>query len=312
MNVNDTNSAVKQTGTSALTVGHASTGTAVINIGTTTPGASLTTGTGLFTINKTGAVNLGIDTRSTSTLNAHGDIAIAGGVLQNNSNASQFNWDAAHTMTITGGGRATFTNGLSTPSKAQYFVSGSGSKLESINGHAAIVIQNLASVSINSGGLISSADVINLGSTSSDTATLIVDGTGSTAVSNANSASSWSGFKTNATFSNAATGTFNGGIDLAMSGDGASVGVNVQSGAALHVGNLNVAAGSFASFATVNISDGGSAVTLNSGGGPSSPGANLVVGDASAGSHCQCEQWGHSDGWHRWVDHPERHRHGEH
>lgn len=111
-----------------------------------------------------------------------------------------------------------------------------------------------------------------------------MDGAGSSAVANTTSVSSWDGVMSSVAFSNGATGSFRGGIDLAMRDDGQSVSAQVQSGAALNVGNLNVASGSFNSSAAMTVTGLGSAVTLNPGGGASSPAANLVIGDASGGS----------------------------
>jgi hypothetical protein len=276
LDIEGASSSLIQSG-ATLNVGHSATGAAVINIGTTSAGASLSTGTGLFTINKTGTVNLGIPGGSGSTLNVHGDITIDGGALQNNGKASEFVWDASHTMTVINGGRATFLSGFNTASSAEVTISGNGSKLETTAGQAPIVIQNLGLVSVNSGGLLSSAGVINLGNSSTDTTELDVDGLGSAVVSNATSQSTWDGLKSSVSFTNGASGTFPSGIDLAMSGDGASVSVAVKSGASLHVGNLNVAAGSHVSVAVVTISDASTSVMLN-------PNANLVIGDASGGT----------------------------
>src|SRR5262249_51913828 len=200
INVNGASSSLIQSGSSTLNVGHATTGTAVLNIGNTIAGASLTTGAGLLTINKTGTVNLGFSGGSGSALNVHGDLKIDGGALQNNGKASEFVWDASHTMTVINGGRATFLSGFNTASSAGVTITGAGSKLETTAGQAPIVIQNLGLVSVNSGGLLSSAGAINLGISSTDTAELDVDGPGSAVVSNATSQSSWDGLKSSVSF----------------------------------------------------------------------------------------------------------------
>jgi T5SS/PEP-CTERM-associated repeat protein len=59
INVNGAGGNLTQTGASTITVGQTSGGTAAINIGTTSSGGTLTTGTGLFTINATGTVTVG-------------------------------------------------------------------------------------------------------------------------------------------------------------------------------------------------------------------------------------------------------------
>ena len=78
LSIQGNNSAATIGGASSLTVGHATIGGAFINIGTTAGGATLTTGTGLFTINQTGRVKVD----NNSTLNAVGNVTIDGGLLQ--------------------------------------------------------------------------------------------------------------------------------------------------------------------------------------------------------------------------------------
>ena len=261
----------------SLTVGNATSGMATINIGdTTTNGGTLNTAN-QFTIHKTGAVNIG----AKGNLNAHGSVLIDGGVLE--VDPGNFNLDDSQSMTVAGGGRASFSAGYVTAPKAQYTISGTGSKLETSLSESPMLIEANAQVNVNTGGALSSLGPIAIPNSVSDSGILNVDGIGSSAVANTASVSSWDGAMSSVVFTNGATGSFRGGIDLAMRDDGQSVTAQVQSGAALNVGNLNIAAGSFNSTAAMTVTGLGSAVTLNPSGGPSSPAAHLVIGDASGG-----------------------------
>jgi hypothetical protein len=87
----------------ATTVGHSSLGGATIDIGTTTSGAVFTTGTGSFTIKKTGTVTVG-NSSSTGSLIASGDVAIDGGTLQAGP-GSGILVSAGKTMTLSNAGK---------------------------------------------------------------------------------------------------------------------------------------------------------------------------------------------------------------
>jgi hypothetical protein len=276
LNINGNGSIFTQV--APLTVGNATSGIATINVGgAATFGGTLDTGK-QFTINKTGTVNIG----AKGVLDANGRVLIDGGVLE--VDPGNFNLADSQSMIISGGGRASFSAGYMTASNAQYTISGAGSKLETTLSESPVFIQGNAQINVASGGSLSSLGPIGIARAVSDSGTLNVDGAGSSAVANTASVSAWNGVTSNVVFSNGATGSFNGGIDLAMAGNGQSVTVQVQSGAALNVGNLNIAAGLFESTAAMTVTGLGSAVVLNPGGGPSSPAANLVIGAASGGS----------------------------
>ena len=85
-------------------------------------------GTGTITINKTGTVNVVL-----GTLNAKGNVLVDGGKLIRGSSGA-FILSAGKTVTVTGGGRASFTGGYATETNAIYNVSGANSKLETIAG----------------------------------------------------------------------------------------------------------------------------------------------------------------------------------
>ena len=79
LNVNGAGSTI--TLSSDLTIGHSSTGTAAINIGTTNAGGTLLAGFGDMKINKTGTVTVGSGT-NTGALDSFGQVRITGGLLQ--------------------------------------------------------------------------------------------------------------------------------------------------------------------------------------------------------------------------------------
>ena len=107
VNINGAGSTLVQNGAATLTVGTTSagaTGIGAINIGTTTSGGSLTTGTGLLKINKFGTVSVG-SASTTGTLNANGNVAVDGGILQILNLGSAFQLPGGATVNVTNGGQ---------------------------------------------------------------------------------------------------------------------------------------------------------------------------------------------------------------
>src|SRR5262249_39851591 len=164
---------VTQSGGGTLTVGNFITGTAALNIGTTTSGGTLTTGTGLLTISGTGTVNIGSGA-NTGTLNANGDILIDGGLLQRTA-ASAFNLAAGKTMTIQNGGRASITGDYTTAASTGYGIGGVNSKLETLGG-GALGVDNGAVVQVGASGLLSLSG--HLGISNGSNCRSAADGTG--------------------------------------------------------------------------------------------------------------------------------------
>jgi hypothetical protein len=266
---------------SSLTVGHANAGSGVINIGTTTSGGTLTTGTGLLTINATGTVNVGaVGGSNSGTLNANGNVTLNGGDLLRNS-ASTFALAAGKTMTIQNGGLASFTGSYST-ANAVYNISGVNSQLLATTN---INIGNGAQVNVSVGGALAAAGALDVGTLGNGT--LSVDGAGSTADSNEIfNDTFWGrfGHAANITFSNSGAGRVDGALKLAGSDNaGTSATVNVLSGAQLSVvGDLSLASlGGATTTATLNINGVGSALTLGSLFG--SP-KDLTVGHSATGA----------------------------
>ncbi|MGD9637318.1 MAG: beta strand repeat-containing protein, partial [Pirellulales bacterium] len=130
LSIQGTNSSLMQGGMSGATIGSAANGTAAISIGTTTSGGSLTTGTGLFTISKTGTVTIG-GGANTGTLNLGGDVKIDGGVLTKSSAGSTLDFAPDKTITIQSGGRLTIAGPGAAETNQIFNVSGTNSKIES-------------------------------------------------------------------------------------------------------------------------------------------------------------------------------------
>jgi fibronectin-binding autotransporter adhesin len=273
LNINGSGSAVTQSGAASLTVGHSSTGSAAINIGTTVSGGTLTTGTGLFTINRTGTVLIG-GGANFGTLNANGNVTIDDGVLERAANlGNAFTLAPGKTMTIQNGGRATFNGSYTTATNATYNITGANSKLETFSNIAQI--ENGALIDISSGGLLSAGTRLVIGD-----GALVVDGSGSSAAGNS-FASVWgqNGDTASATFRNGATGSFLPGLELAnFATAGTTALVDIQSGATVNVGDFSLATiGGATTLATLTIDGVGSAVTL-------STNSDMVVGHSSTGS----------------------------
>jgi hypothetical protein len=105
LNIQGAGSSVTQGAIQTSTIGHASTGTAVINIGTTESGASFTNTAGAITINATGTVSIG-SASTTGTFDASGAVTINGTV-----NLAGGTMYARDTLTIDPAGNFNFTGG---------------------------------------------------------------------------------------------------------------------------------------------------------------------------------------------------------
>jgi len=193
LRVNGSGSTVIQSDDSTLTVGHASSGIATLNIGTITSGGQYATGTGLTTINNTGTINIGSGT-NTGLLNAKGDVLINGGILARGS-GSTFTLASGKTMTIQNGGQASFTGDYLTAANATYTITGTSSGLET---SGAFRIRSGAKVNVSFGGTIDSA---SLDVASSGAGTLEIEAGGS-----ASSSTGLIGFNTGATGTVTVTG----------------------------------------------------------------------------------------------------------
>lgn len=185
LNVQGAFSNVHQSAASTLIVGASSASTAVINIGTTTSGATFTTGTGIMNINTTGTVNVGSGA-NTGTLNVNGNLSIAGGTLTRGA-GSTFRLAAGKTMTIQNGGLASFTGSYATDPNVVYIVVGAGSEW-ALTGD--LIIDDGAQVFINTGGTLSASGTVVVADAGTlETATSInasIAGTGATGVININ------------------------------------------------------------------------------------------------------------------------------
>jgi hypothetical protein len=268
LNINGTDSSVVQTGAATLTIGHASEGTAAANIGTANDGGTLTTGSGLFTINKTGTVTIGNGEKG-GTLEVLGNITVDGGVLQEGGIMSTFAWATGKTLAIQNGGRVHFATSYTTAASSQHFVSGANSTFDVAG---AVHIRNGSQVNVNSGASIV-ASQFNVGGGGA-AGTLTVDGNGSMATGGSEANHWGSGGAATVTLSNQAMATLGGSVSLAES---ATTLVNVLSGADLTTGDLSLASIGGTAAATLNVLGIGSTVTV-------SPSSDLVVGHATNGT----------------------------
>ncbi|MEX2307004.1 MAG: hypothetical protein WD738_05400 [Pirellulales bacterium] len=275
VNIHGSDSTLVQSVASTLTVGTAAAGIGAINIGTTIDGGTLSTGTGTLTINATGTVTIGSGA-NTGTLDANGDININGGLLQRANSTSTFNWASGKTMTIQNGGRFSVEGAYTTTLNAMYNITGSGSMLEITGSPANLLLTNGAEIHVSSGGhlAVSSAQGLGIGGPGGD-GVLTVDGSGSTVTSPNGLFNNWgvTGGNATVTFSNDATGVFNGQISLALAG--AAADVMIQSGADLSAGGLHLA--SNGGSATLNIQGSGSTFAQTDT-------DTIIVGHASTGA----------------------------
>lgn len=165
LTINGAGSSLTQSGASTITVGAATNGTAAINIGTTATGGTLSTGTGLLTINPTGTVTIG-NGGNQGRLDVNGDVLINGGTLQRTTSGSQFNLAAGKTMTIQNGGLFSFSGSYTAATNAVYNVTGADSEF---NFQGAVNLDNGSQANVTSGGSILGEGGINVSSFGSGT-----------------------------------------------------------------------------------------------------------------------------------------------
>lgn len=277
ISIQGTNSSLLQGGIGGVTIGSATNGTASVSIGTTAGGASFSTGTGLFTINKTGAVTIGGGS-NTGTLQLGGDVKIDGGVLSKASAGSTLDFDVGKTITIQNGGRLSIAGTFAAETNQTFNVSGANSKIES-TGAGGFSIGGGAEVTLSSAAALAVAGRIHVAN-AAGAGTLTVAGEGSTMTAGTE-LSQWGhgGGVAHVTLSNMAVATLNSGIDLADSAiAGTTATVSVLSGAVLNTGSLNLAAaGGATTAATLHINGTNSAVTQ-------AAAATLTVGHESEGT----------------------------
>jgi hypothetical protein len=252
-----------QTGASSMTVGAASGG--VGNVSVNSAGV-LSTGTGILTINKTGAVVV-----TGGSLLANGDVLVNGGLLQRTTSTSNaFQLAPGRTMTVQAGGRASFTSNYSTAVDGIYNVLGGGSRLEATG---MLTINNGASVNVSSGGTLSTTSSLNIAAVAENNSghgTLVVDGAGSF-VSGSSGTWGTSGVA-QVTIRNNAQMIYTSTVSIGQSGSTNSPPsgalVVVESGGKLLTGSFslgNVTSGANMSV-NLTVTGAGSAVTLNQGG----------------------------------------------
>ena len=231
------------------------------------------TGTGTITVNPTGTISIA----QGGVLNANGDVIIDGGVLEQLSTSTNvFNSSTGRTMTIGNGGRASFAENPNTATNATYVIKDAGSKLETTGALASLSINRGATVKVSSGGLVSSARALDIGTFGDGE--LSVDGSNSSAVATFSSVWGDNGATADATFSSNAIGTFAAVFMAHDNSAGTTANVFVLSGADLSVGSLFLAInGGLTTSAAVNVQGTGSTVTQTGA-------SNLTVGQSATGA----------------------------
>lgn len=270
--ISGTGSSLTQSGASSITIGSATNGSAILQIGIPATNGTLTTGTGTLTINKTGSLYVGDFTGTfTGTLNANGNITVNGGQFVA---GTGFNWATGKIMTIENGSNVTFSGAYTTAANATYNIHDANSSLQMSSSF--LMLSNGASVNVSAGGGIG-ATGFNIGTGSAGT--LSVDGTNSSA-SGGGGTMTWgsNGGTATVTFSNGAMGNFHrtmGSTSTSLAGSattGTTTHVTVESGATFTTNALSVAsAGGATTSATLDVAGSGSAVTVDS----------MVVGNAA-------------------------------
>jgi hypothetical protein len=263
-----------QTGATNLTVGAPSGGPGYMSVSSQ---GTLSTGTGLFTINKTGNVTVA------GTLLANGDVLVNGGLLQRTSATStSFVLAPGRKFTIQNGGRATFTGSFTTGVNGIYSITGGNSKLDANSG---ITIGAGASINVTAGGTLSTVSNLNVATTFDNVAgngTLVVDGAGSLASGSSGTWATSSG-TAQVTIRNSGIVTLNNSLNLATNASSTQPPtvaiVSVESGGKLFAGSVMMANSGVASTtaATLTITGAGSAVNIT-------PSGLLTVGGPSIGS----------------------------
>lgn len=268
LKIHGTNSRVVQAGAATLTVGHASEGAAVINIGTASDGGSLTTGSGLFLVNKTGTVTVGAGENG-GTLEVVGNILVDGGVIAEGSDESSFAWAASKTFTVQNGGRVHFASSYTTANSSQHVISGANSRFEVVE---SLLLRGAAQIGVSAGAAIT-AGAYEIGGGGA-AGSFIVDGVGTTATGGSSENHWGNGGAATVMFSNQAAATLAGAVRLAET---AASTVQVLSGADFTLGDLSIASAGGTANGTLNVVGVGSTVNL-------SAGSDLALGHATSGT----------------------------
>jgi T5SS/PEP-CTERM-associated repeat protein len=253
--VSGTGSIITQSGASTLTLGATTNGSAALNINN----GAFYTGTGLTTVNATGAVNV----TGTGVFHPKGDVTVAGGAI-NVAPTASFTWDSSRTLNVNGGGQVVLNQNYSLPTGATVNVTDTGSKLDlGLSGN--LVISNGAQVNVTAGGDLAGGQYVDIGT--GGNGALTVDGAGSSAT--AGGISSWwgkNGSTATVAFRNGATGSFTSRIDLAAdSNTGTSANLTVASGAHLDVYDVYIGAQGGSSSASVTVDGTASSITQGAG-----------------------------------------------
>jgi fibronectin-binding autotransporter adhesin len=243
-------SALTLTGAAPATIGALSASSGTLNVNT---GGTFNSGTGLTTVNPTGTISI-----AGGIYNSNGDLTINGGQLTRDA-AGAFTMGSGRTLTVQNGGDAFFTVAYVTTTPSTINVTGAGSTFStaaSLNfGHGSIM-----NISAGGSAALGGAGTANIG-VSGGNGTVTVDGNGSSLTASSAALGS-NGFDGALTFRNGSSGSFLG-MSVGSSINADSVGtLDIQSGAKVDSGSLNIANQLAASRGIVTITGTNSALTL--------------------------------------------------
>ena len=265
VSITNAGSALTLSGAATATIGAASATSGALNVNA---GGTFDSGTGLTTVNATGAINI-----PGGTYHSNGDLTLIAGTLTRSA-TGVLDLGAGTTFTIQGAGTATITGAFSNNTASTIHLTGGGSALTttgtlSINGGSTLVAAVGSDVS--TGG-----NTVNVGTSGNGTVSITNTGSSlSAGVLNVGA----SGNTGSVTFSNGSTGTL-GAINVDNSVIAGTSGLlQIQSGAAVTGTGLTVAPTTAANAGTLTINGASSALTLS---GAATAGINATSGSMGA------------------------------
>ncbi len=247
--INGLGSSYTITSAVASTIGAANGNTGTLR---TQASGAFQSGSGLTLVNATGTIDI-----SGGSYTANGDLTLDGGQLTRAA-VGTFTLNAGRTLTIQGGGDAIFTGNYVNSTASTILVTGAGSTLSTTG---LLVLNGSTNLTVAAGADVTSgAAQINL-ATSNGTATVSVNGVGST-LTGGDLFIAQAGHTGSLTFSNGSAGAFAGiSVDASASIETNGM-LTIQSGATVTGTSLTVAPNAVANIGTVSITGTGAALTL--------------------------------------------------
>jgi hypothetical protein len=214
---------------------------------------TFSTGTGTMTINRTGLIKVEFY-GSRDIFNANGDVDVNGGAINS---TGTFNIAGSHSLTVQSAGAATFA-GFFDPIGVAIDVRDAGSVLSVQPSNASfsfLQIDHGTQLNVSGGGAVVSHDYIAIAEGSNGSATFDGSGTSLTTGSPNEQYLGIDGGNGTLTFSNGATGNVPGGFFIGCYETGSVGTLNLQSGATLTTGRIDLA-NSDTTTGNINVSGG--------------------------------------------------------